>query len=225
MTSVQAFEQTEPLIEEDYRALSALAVTSFVLGGLSVLAFLGPIFAVICVLGIICGISATMKIRSRRMELTGEGLATAGIALSTFCLIGSMGLFTYVFLTEVPDGHARMYYAELQPTKGVRGEKTPPLAASIDGEKVFIKGYVYPGERQRGIQTFLLVRDQGDCCFGGDPVVTERIQVTLADPERLTYTKRLVKVWGTFRLEEMASAADATKGGVYYHIDEAGWSQ
>ena len=72
-----------------------------------------------------------------------------------------------------------------------------------------------------GIKTFLLVRDKGDCCFGGNPKLTDRIQVTLADPERLQFDPYLHKVAGTFRLvKDAGQAVDAT-GEVYYHLDNS----
>lgn len=226
MSTAQVFEQPDARADElHYRALSTHAVTSFILGVLSVLAFLGPLFAIVCALGILWGIFAVMKIRSRPLELAGGGFAVAGIALSGFTLVASLSLFTYTFFTEVPEGFTRMYYSQLQPEEGVLGQTTPPFAQSVHGKDVFIKGYIYPGPRVKGIKTFLLVRDKGDCCFGGDPTITDRIQVTLDDSRRLTFTDRKVKVWGSFRLEELANAVHAEKGGVYYHIDNARWTR
>ena len=47
--------------------------------------------------------------------------------------------------------------------------------------------------RPQGITQFLLVRDQGTCCFGGNPKVTDRILVQLSDKEgfafRSSYSK------------------------------------
>ena len=228
MSTAQVFEQPESnAAEYHYRALSTHAVTSFILGVLSVLAFLGPLFALLCLLGILCGIYGIMQIRSRPLELAGFGLAVAGVLLSGTTLVASLGLFTYTFLTEVPDGYQRTYWSQLQPEEGVMGQKMPPFAETMNGKDIFTKGYIFPGPREKGIKTFLLVRDKGDCCFGGDPKITDRIQVTLDDSRRLTFTARKVKVWGSFRLEEIASTVGTTetKGGVYYHIDNAQWSR
>jgi hypothetical protein len=79
---------------------------------------------------------------------------------------------------------------------------------------------MYPGSRQRGITEFVLCRDQGDCCFGGDPKLTDRVLVRLADPKNaLDYTQRLVKIAGRFRVEP--AGAPELGGGVIYHIDNA----
>ena len=93
------------------------------------------------------------------------------------------GWLTYDYLTEVPDGYERISYADLQPDPAQAGQVVPPSALELEGKKIFIKGYIYPGREKDGIRQFLLVRDQGDCCFGGNPKITDRIQVTLVEPQ------------------------------------------
>ena len=66
---------------------------------------------------------------------------------------------------------------------------------------------------------FLLVRDQGDCCFGGNPKITDRVLVQLAEPTGIDFTPRLTKVAGRFRVQPTGTA-DLT-GGVLYHLDNA----
>ncbi len=87
----------------------------------------------------------------------------------------------------------------------------------MEGKKIFIKGYIYPGREIEGIKTFLLVRDQGDCCFGGNPKITDRIQVTLTDPLRLTYRPRLHALAGVFHIKP--TTAVNAGGGVFYQLD------
>ena len=87
------------------------------------------------------------------------------------------------------------------------------------GRDVLLKGYIYPGKQQHGLVQFLLVRDQGDCCFGGNPKITDRVLVQLADPAGIDFTPKLTKVAGRFRVQP-AGAADL-QGGVLYHLDAA----
>ena len=49
--------------------------------------------------------------------------------------------------------------------------------------------------------------------------ITDRIQVTLVDPLRLTFQSRLHKVGGTFHVAPSATAPDGAKGGVFYHLE------
>ena len=205
--------------DDDYRALSVAAVMSLALGFLSALALLTLYLAAIPILGILFGFYAILQIRKHPSELTGRGVAIAGVILSSTLLVAGASVASYVYATEVPSGYERIFYSQLQPEEGKIGQKIPPLAEELDGKKVFIKGYVFPGKQRQGIKTFLLVRDKGDCCFGGNPKLTDRIQVTLSDPERLQFDPYLHKVAGTFRLVKNPGQAVDAGGEVYYHLD------
>ena len=203
---------------EQYRALSTASVASLILGLISPLAILDWTLVAVPAIGVPLSLYALLTVRRHREELSGEGLARVGLALSLLFGIIGPALLMYVYLTEVPEGYARVSYGELQPDETQAGQLVPPTALELEGKKVFIKGYVYPGQRTDGIREFLLVRDQGDCCFGGDPKITDRIQVTLEEPLQLTYQPRLHKLGGTFHVEVQDKAIDGAKGGVFYHL-------
>lgn len=209
----------EALPEDDaqYRAISVLAVTSGGLGLLSSLAFLNWGLGIIPILGVLTGIVALRRIRLRPTELTGSRVAWAGIVLSVLFWCGGWTYLAYAYVTEVPAGYERLSYASLQPDPDVKGEVYPPGVGDWNGKRVFIKGYVYPGQQQSGIKQFVLCRDNGDCCFGGQPKLTDRILVTLEGPLALEYSTRQRRVGGTFRFEP-ANAVDGL-GGVIYHLD------
>jgi hypothetical protein len=204
---------------EGYRALCPAAVTSLLFGLLSILAFLDVFLLLIPALGIMVGVYALVQIRDRPAELTGNGLAYAGIGCSAVLLVACGAYAVYVYMTEVPPGFTRISYRQLQPQEGVADQLYPPLVEELDGKKVFIKGYVFPGPQKQGIRTFLLVRDKGDCCFGGNPRITDRIQVTLAN-QRLSFSSGLFKVAGTFRLEQKPKKAVDAGGACFYYLDD-----
>jgi hypothetical protein len=204
---------------EHYRALSTSAVASLIVGLLSCTAILDWSLVAIPLLGIPLSLFALVKVRRHSDELTGEKLARAGLALSLLFAVVGPARLTYEFVTEVPDGYERVSYAELQPDPAVASQAVPPSAVELEGKRIFIKGFVYPGREKDGIRQFLLVRDQGDCCFGGNPKITDRIQVTLADPLRLRFQSRLHKVAGTFHVAPQNVTVEGAKGGVLYHLD------
>jgi hypothetical protein len=203
---------------EQYRALSTAAVASLIVGLLSVLAILDWTLVTVPVVGIVLATVAWLKVSRHADELTGAGLAKAGFALSLLFLIAGPSWLTYVYLTEVPDGYARTSYAELQPDPKEPAQLVPPSALALEGKKIFIKGFVYPGRQTEGIREFLLVRDRGDCCFGGDPKITDRILVKLDPPLKLSYSPRLHKLAGTFHVKIQDKAIDGAKGGIFYHL-------
>ena len=203
---------------EHYRAVSSAAVTSLIVGLLSSLALLDWPLVAVPVIGVALGLYAMGTVKRRSDELSGAGLARAGFLLSlAFAILGPARL-TYVYVTELPEGYERVSYSELQPDDNQPGQIVPPSALALEGKKIFLKGHIYPGTQKSGIREFLLVRDQGDCCFGGNPKITDRIHVKLDDPLRLTYEPRLHNLGGTFHVEAQQNAIDGAKGGVLYHL-------
>ena len=200
-----------------YRALSSLAVASLLLGFASVFSFTAWWYLAVPAIGFVLGWLGYRRVARAKHELSGKGVAAAGMVLSALFAFLGAGYLGYVYATEVPEGFERIGYELLQPDPDVASELIPASAKSLEGKHIFIKGYVYPGQQTSGITQFLLVRDQGSCCFGGNPKVTDRIQVKLKDPLTLTFETRLFKLAGVFHVEE-AKAADAT-GAVYYHLE------
>jgi hypothetical protein len=156
-------------------------------------------------------------LRHRTDELTGLPLAKAGLALSVVSLVGGFGWLSYELATECPDGYDPISYSSLQPGPDDPADRIPPSALDLDGKRIFIKGYVYPGKQTDGIETFLLCRDRGECCFGGDPKITDRILVQIVGPQRLTYKPTLQRVAGTFHVQP-GTAVDAG-GAVLYRLE------
>ena len=201
-----------------YRSLSAAAVVSCALGVGSFLAFLDWWLVIIPLAGVAIGIFALRKVAERSEELTGRVPAALGVCLSLAGLIGGQATLWYVRLTEVPDGHVRMSYSDLQPP--LRSVvPIPDSAREFDGKQVFVKGYVLAGNRKDGIRTFILVRDKGDCCFGGNPKLTDRILVQLKPGHFFSYTDRVQKLAGKFHIRH-GQAVDVA-GDVVYQIDDA----
>ena len=93
-------------------------------------------------------------------------------------------------------------------------------AEELDGKKVFIKGWVRPGNRKDNLKDFILVGDMGSCCFGGSPKITDVVAISIKGDERVSYSWKLRKIHGTFRLNRQAAPTgekDIPK--VYYQID------
>ena len=212
--------EQEP-VEGDYRALSTAAVSSLVLGLLAISAILGWTLLAIPLLGLCLGIYGVRTVNRYPQEYTGKRFGQIGIALSAIFLVAGVTWQSYVYATEVPEGYTRINYELLQPNPEILTERIPPAAPELDGELIFIKGYVYPTEEQTGIRKFMLARDQGDCCFGGNPKETERILVTLKDPRGFRYSPKQFKVAGKFRFQQVHAPAGMAGGDVFYHLDDA----
>jgi len=216
MSSVVTAPRVDGLPEGEYRALSSSAVVSVLAGVASLTTMLDWVLGLVPAIGILMGLRALWQIRSNPEELTGTKVAAVGIALCALFWAGGWGWLAYDYYTEVPPGHLRISYAELQPDAAT-GAPIPSTAKQLDGQKIFIKGYVYPGPQKAGIKHFILVRDNGTCCFGGpEPKLNDMIEVKLTEPLSIEYSARVFKLAGTFHVN--ASDLDSV-GKVLYQLD------
>lgn len=80
----------EPVDDDKYSQLAPLAVIALVLGAASLLALIGPLFFLVPAAAIGVALLALGKIRQSDGALSGVGLARAGLALATICLVASL---------------------------------------------------------------------------------------------------------------------------------------
>ena len=220
--------------EESYRAVSRAAVVAMILAilGLFGIRFL-PALA-FSLVGIIFGWIARGNLIRYPEELTGKGIAQIGILLSCLGFFGGIGLHTYEYITEVPDGYGRVGFFQLQPDPRKTNDPIPSFVFDLVNKNegaapIFIKGYVHPGVSTFGdVNSFVLVPDMKTCCFGGQPKLTDMIEVTMEDPLRIAYSVRKRKLWGDFSLTDMKHTAVGTlkdgkqlQGG-YYKLHAVG---
>lgn len=89
-------------------------------------------------------------------------------------------------------------------------EKTDPFRRSLltdnvektFGRRIRIRGYMFPTLKKRGIQQFVLVRDNLECCFGPGAALFDCILVHMKPGKTAEYSIRPVAVEGLFRFEK-----------------------
>lgn len=204
---------------DDYRALCGAAIAAAAIAIASPVAFAGWWLTAVPAVGMALALVALRDIAARPQQLTGRWLALAALGVSAAVLAGAVATLAAEYAAELPEGYERLSYAALQPAEGAPPASVPDSARALHGRDVLLKGYIYPGKQQAGLVQFLLVRDQGDCCFGGNPKITDRVLVTLADPAGIDFSPRLTKIAGRFRVEPTGTAE--LDGGVLYHLDAA----
>jgi hypothetical protein len=198
-----------------YRALHTGAIIGLVLGLLSVAMIVAATsslesclwIAPIPVLGIFVSARALSKIRRAPDEFTGAPIAMTGLVLSIAFLVGGLGYGTYVYATEVPEGYTRISFNDMKPD-GIEergGVMIPPDIAQLDGQKIFIKGYIRPDSitQKVGIKEFLFVRDSNQCCFGDISTVKyfDQIDVDLRGSRTVSYEEgALYRVAGVLKV-------------------------
>ena len=203
---------------DEYRVLSVLAVASVLIAIISLPALFFVKLCFLPVTGLVLGFKAIREISARPGELTGLGLARAGLFLSAAIFLGSIAIATTIYLTEVPEGYERISFIDMQPDDAHPELPVPPYAIERNGQKVFVKGYVYPDDTKSELHRFVLVPDMGTCCFGGQPALTDMIEVTLKDPLRLKYSLKRRRLGGILKVDTRKKPVSGL-GGVYYQLD------
>ena len=213
-------DATEAAMEaHPYRTMSRMAMMSLIFGLLSVLGFLAPVLSVFGFFGLICCLLAVRNLRRYPDELSGRPVALAGGALSMLLMSGAIGYHSYVYATEVPDGYERISFRVLQPKADADpSSPVPDTAKDLDGKQVFVSGYIHPDAGMSPVQSFVLVPDMGTCCFGGQPKLTDMIEVTLPDEKRVRYSTRKRKLTGTLKVDSRLKPLDGLQG-VYYQLE------
>lgn len=214
--------------EDSYRAISQAAVVAMILAVLGLFGLWFKLALVFALMGLIFGLVARRNLIRYPEELTGAGVAQISILLSCLGFFGGISLHTYEYMTEVPDGYDRVGFYQLQPDPLKPGDPIPPFAFDLVNKNkgaapIFIKGYVHPGVSTFGeVNRFVLVPDMKTCCFGGQPKLTDMIEVTMEDPLRVQYSVKKRKLWGDFSLTDMKHTAVGTlkdgqqiQGGYY----------
>jgi hypothetical protein len=193
---------------QPYRAMSTSAIAGLVLGVLSAIMLgaatngLGAclVLAPLPILGIILSTRALAQIRRMPDAYTGVGLARAGLVLSAIFLASGVGSGVYLYATEVPEGYERISFLELKPGQVEErgGTVIPEAIQKLDGERVFIKGYMRPPAQRTHIPEFLLVRDNQQCCFGplADVKYFDQMRVELEPPLVAEYSTGVYRVGG-----------------------------
>lgn len=75
---------------------------------------------------------------------------------------------------------------------------------SLHKKKIQIRGYILPSSvfKQTGIEEFVLVRDNQECCFGPGAALYDCIIISMAKGKTAKFTTRPVAVKGKFEIKE-----------------------
>jgi hypothetical protein len=202
-----------------YKLRSKAATLSLLFGAFAMTGFIFMVFMALAPLAIVLGWHGLKVIRRYPEEYTGKGFATLGLLLGLLSLGGGSAYHATIYLTEVREGYQRItFYADLKN----KDERPTDRAQELDGQKVFLKGYVRPGLRKDGLTEFLMVGDFGQCCFGGSPNLTEIVYIKMPKDVTTQYDYMLRRIHGTFRLNKRLQKGDRIASdvtGYFYQID------
>lgn len=206
--------------EFEYRPLSTAAIASVVFGVVSAVIFVAAnnslqsclMLSPIPLIGLVCGLVALKKIREMPNELSGSRAAVSGVVMSALGLFGGVGYGAYVHATEVPPGYERLSFYDLRPDEiELKGKEAVPRdVKDLEGQEIFIKGYMRPGTHvtqnltpvRHNVSMFMLVRDSNECCFGDISTVKyfDKMDVILKPGLLTDYSSSMFRVAGKLRI-------------------------
>jgi hypothetical protein len=200
-----------PRADFDYRPVPILAPVALFLGFISGFAYFF-IFAIpFAVVGTMVGTVAFWQVSRSNGALGGRVIAGLGLTMSAMLLVISSALHAYTVATEVPEGYQRLHFARDIATKGfvnANGRQSHHSdIVKLNDQKIFLKGYMYPMGKKDGLTDFILVKDNQECCFGGEPKLTDMVLIKMKEGTTAKFYTSLVSVAGTFK------ARDPMQGG------------
>ena len=200
LPNAQEFEQF------DYRPMPILAPIAGVMAVCSLIAYLGLFGIGLAVVGTFVSLLALLVIKRSDGGLSGKWLAVVGLLMCTTNALGGIGLEVYQYQHEVPDGYERVNFTEDISKRGFETrdnqQKIPDAVEALVGKQIFLKGFMYPTGQTEGLPSFLLLKDSGQCCFGGKPALQDMIGVEMAPGNEVDYYAGRVAIAGTFRINE-----------------------
>jgi len=189
--------------EFDYRPVPALVSFSLMLGLCSILTIFSEYLLVFPLAGVIVGLLCVRMFRTHGDVFSGRKLALTGLILSSTFLVVGPAVHVLTYINEVPEGFERVRFATEISAKGfeVREGKPQihPDVQALDGKPIFLKGYMYPVQQTEGLTSFVFVKDNLQCCAGGNPAVTDMILVRMSGGKTVDYTQVQVSVAGIFK--------------------------
>ncbi len=87
---------------------------------------------------------------------------------------------------------------------------------ALAGQRIRIRGYILPTPQKSGITTFVLVRDNQECCFGQGAALYDCILVEMQPGKTAEFSIRPVAAEGVFDIREFVVGG---KHMAIYHMD------
>ena len=204
---------------QQYRSLSAIALVSLLLGMIGLLGFFSMGLLPISLGGIFIGLFAIRSVSKNSAHLSGKPLAILGTVLSIFTFIVAGSWHYYDEYIDIPEGYQVISFSELQPdTVAVGKSPIPKRAWQYNGQRILVKGYVYPHDQKKGLTHFVFVPDFDTCCFGGQPKLTDMIEVHLKDSEKVDFSWNRRKLGGILRIRKPGTGVGKVKETGYYEM-------
>jgi hypothetical protein len=198
----------------NYTPISPWSTIALTLGLLGLTAFWGIFGIVVAAVGIVISIAAVVRIKGEQGAVRGMLAAVLGLVLSLSSVGGGIATQVYNFNHEVPEGYIRVNFPkeisahQFNIYRGGQRSLAQEVAKFV-GAKIFIKGWMWQTQKSEGLEEFVFLKDNGDCCFGGSPAAYDMMQVQMQDGKTTNAHNGMVSVAGTLRVNLAAGQDEA----------------
>jgi hypothetical protein len=104
---------------------------------------------------------------------------------------------------------------EMEKTDPFKRSLLTPKIEDLFGQRIRIRGYMYPTLKRKGLTAFVLVRDNLECCFGPGAALFDCMRVQMHPDKTAVYTAvRPITVEGVFKFDEHTDL-DGTTRAIY----------
>ncbi len=196
----------------NYVPISPWGPISLTFGVLSLTGFYGIFGLYIAVAGTALGIAAVNQIRSAQGTVKGSGFAWLGLSLSVLSLTLGSAKMAHAYSTECPEGYLRVNFPNEIAAKQfvyTPTRKLHPDVAPLIGQNVFLKGFMWQTQKSEGLTEFVLLKDNGECCFGGKAQPYDMMMIRLKDGLTTRAYTGMVAVAGVLSADVRAGEDEA----------------
>ncbi len=188
----------------EYRPMPALAPVCAVLGFCSLTALLGLFGIALAAFGTLIGLLTLWQIHRSQGLYSGKGLVLGGLISSLLLGLSGVALQVYNYQHEVPDGYERVSFARQISARGFVNQDgyqgVHPEVEALTEKPIFLKGFMYPTNQEYNLTSFLMLKDSGQCCFGGQPELQDMIGVAMTPGNEVDYYNSRVAVAGKLKI-------------------------
>jgi hypothetical protein len=210
-----------------YRPIPASAPLA---AGAGALASLGPVWhfaegispmsivawTFVCLAAGILGLMTLIRIRKTEGAFSGTKTAATGVVLGGVAALANIAVAALLVSTEVPDGYRAVNFTADISQKGFgENQSLHPHVAELNGKRVYLRGFMYRGKQRVGLNSFVIVKDNQQCCFGRQPNQSDMVEVFLPPGETFDLELGLTGVAGTFRTTNIRSQSDLQFRPIY----------
>lgn len=187
----------------NYRAVSVLAVVGLLFSLFTPLMLLSGWFILCPLIGLLCGLVGLYQVLSSPFDYTGRYFAVTGVILSIILALAAGGWSIWRYYFSIPDGYTPVHFLELRPDEDTKQFSPRIVKLAEEKQKIYIRGFMYPGRQMAGIKNFTLVRTVEHCKFcSPEQNPFDMIYIHMIGEQEVRHRRTAVHIGGVLHLNK-----------------------